>query len=200
MNLKLFILIIIMKGFAIFAQDSTVYYRYIKFPEVTKIFYVQKKYGNNAIKEEGWVVRYKDAAKSNIFKVKDAPPEQEFEFKLGVWKGYFKNGMISYIDTAYIDSNSTGNIISYFNKKGVLTEKYYNYTVKEVDYKNTSVPIFQAPYNNTMSSKDVGNISICIVYYVSGGIKSMCKFCDTKPCGIDQYFDEKGMLVKEVKH
>ncbi len=108
--------------------------------------------------------------------------------------------MISYTDTAYIDSSSTSNVVSYFNKKGILTEKYYNYSKKEVEYKNTAVPLFQAPYNNTMNSKDVGNVTIQVFYYENGKIKSKCSFCDTKPCGTDQFFDEKGALIKQVKH
>lgn len=183
-----------------FAQDSATYFEFIKYPEVTKIFYVQKTYGNKKIKEEGWVVRYKNANESKIFRVKGAPPEQEFEFKIGNWKGYYKNGVASYTDTAFIASDSTGNIISYFDQKGRIIEKYYNYSLKEVDYINTSVPPLKAPYNNTLNSKDSGNISIHIIYYANGKIKSICKFCNTKPCGADKHFDENGKLEKEANH
>lgn len=193
-----YVLLIINSNKLISQIDSAVFYNYIKYSGITKVRYVTKKYSKKKIKEEGWIVYYKNAANSKIFKIKDAPPDQEYQFKVGIWKGYYKKGNIQYIDSAIVNDSLSGNILTVFDPSGKLLKKQYNTNAKEINDKYTRV--FLGPgYNNT-SPKAIKDKTINVLYYPNGNVKSVVNYCEGKPCDTDKYYTESGMLKKEVKH
>lgn len=178
--------------------DSSIYQRYVKDPDVTKIKYTQEFYSNKKVKEEGWVVSYKNAATSKIFIVTNADPNVEYHIKVGIWYGYYKGGQRQYIDSSYNTDSVAGNIRTEYDKEGRMTEKHYNSNQKEIDDKHTKV-LF-GPLHDKSSDKSVGDRTTSFYYYKNGQVSSIRNYCNNKPCGTDKYFDENGKLTKEVKH
>jgi hypothetical protein len=198
MRTKLFILTLFALTNAFGQVDSSTYYEFIKYPDVDSIMFVNETYSDKKPKEQGWIVVYRNGANSKIFKVNNSTADQSFVLKVGIWKGFYKSGQLSYTDTIFINEYAAGNVRTSYDKKGRMTLKNYNVNQKEIDKKHTKV-FFKQPYEKS-SDMSLGDRSTVINYYTNGQIASIWYYCGPKACGTDLYFDKKGKLKKEVKH
>ena len=170
--------------------DSTVYYSYLKDPGIDSIFHYSDYYNNGDLKEIGWKIRSK--RNNSMFTFKDTTSIenlQYFEWKVGVYKYFFKKNRIQFIIDFPRDIRDTIRT-ELFNKKGELI--YLTKTIRHHEYDPKCCDDIEK------FNKDWPYRFHYFINYTKGKIESDGYYTDGyKKTGLWRKFNKHGELIEE---